>query len=151
MKKFGILCLIGMLWAFDGIAQEKLSEEKRKEFEAQKVAFFTQKLELTPQEAAVFWPLYNELHSKMHAVESGLLTSARKIRETKNMTEAGYKKAIQERLQAEQKMTDLKKEYTGKMLEVIPAAKVWKLEEAERKFHRQLFERLKRETCAKQK
>ena len=35
----------------------KLSEDKRKEFEAQKVAFFTQEMDLTPEEATKFWPL----------------------------------------------------------------------------------------------
>ena len=34
----------------------KLSEDKRKEFEAQKVAFFTQEMDLTPEEATKFWP-----------------------------------------------------------------------------------------------
>ena len=49
------------VWAQDG----KLTEEKRKEFEAQKVAFFTQEMNLSPEEAAVFWPLYNEMQQKM--------------------------------------------------------------------------------------
>lgn len=53
-----LLSLYGMtLWG----QESKLTEKKRHEFEAQKVAFFTQALDLTPEEAAVFWPLYNEM------------------------------------------------------------------------------------------
>ena len=65
MKKAGLIILmVGLslsLFAQSG----KLSDEKRKEFEAQKIAFFTQEMELTPEEAVVFWPLYNEMQQKM--------------------------------------------------------------------------------------
>lgn len=65
MKKVGLVILmIGL--SFSLFAQSgKLSEEKRKEFEAQKVAFFTQEMDLSPEEAAVFWPLYNEMQQKL--------------------------------------------------------------------------------------
>ena len=60
-----------LLYASTLFAQMKpLSEEKRKEFEAQKIAFFTQEMELTPEEAAKFWPLYNEIQLKIR-VEKG--------------------------------------------------------------------------------
>lgn len=43
------------------IAQEEVSPEKRQEnIEALKVAFLSKELELTPDEAQKFWPLYNQ-------------------------------------------------------------------------------------------
>ena len=39
-------------------------KEAREDFLANKVAFFTNALNLTPQEAQVFWPLYNEFWEK---------------------------------------------------------------------------------------
>ena len=53
--KMKILILMVVVWGstLSLCAQGKLSEEKRKEFEAQKVAYFTQTLDLTPEEAAV--------------------------------------------------------------------------------------------------
>ena len=59
-----ILIFIG----FEVFGQGKLTDEKRKEFDAQRVAFFTQELDLSPAEAAVFWPLYNEMQKKKKVV-----------------------------------------------------------------------------------
>ena len=51
MKKISLIILM-VGFGFSLFAQSgKLSEDKRKEFEAQKVAFFTQEMDLTPDEA----------------------------------------------------------------------------------------------------
>lgn len=147
-----VLFLVGLLTSINVFAQEgKLSEEKRKEFEAQKVAFFTQQLELTPTEAAVFWPLYNEMQKSIRSLEWEMRKDYHEIRDAKNLKEENYKQAVTKMLVNEQKMVDLKKNYYAKIMQVIPASKVWKLDEAERKFHRQLFDRLKREGENKKK
>lgn len=149
MKKVLVILLVVIHSV--GFAQEKLSEEKRKEFDAQKVAFFTQELDLSPAEAAKFWPLYNEMRKKMREIESEMRKKVSEIKAAKGMKEDAYKQAVMEMLNREQKMLDIKKEYFLKMLEAIPASKLWKLDEAERRFHRQLFARLKKEPEAKQK
>ena len=141
-----ILVLVGgeNLWA-----QGKLTEEKRKEFEAQKVAFFTQIMDLSPAEAAVFWPLYNEMQKKMGTLEGENRKRAHDMREMKGVKEQNYKEAIENMLATETRIQDVKKEYYQKMLKVLPASKIWKLGEAERRFHRQLFDKLRRESCPK--
>lgn len=149
MKK--ILVILLMMIHCVGFAQEKLSEEKRKEFDSQKIAFFTQKLDLSPVEATKFWPLYNEMRKKTREIESSMRKKALEIKEAKDVKDEAYKQAVMEILNREQKMQDIKKEYFVKMLDVIPASKLWKLDEAERKFHRQLFARLKKESESKQK
>lgn len=149
MKK--ILVILLMMIHCVGFAQEKLSEEKRKEFDSQKIAFFTQELDLSPVEATKFWPLYNEMRKKIREIESSMRKKALEIKESKDVKEDVYKQAVMEMLSREQKMQDIKKEYFVKMLDVIPASKLWKLDEAERKFHRQLFARLKKESESKQK
>ena len=112
-----IILIVLLLWSGVGVwAQDKLTDEKRKEFDAQKVAFFTQELDLSPAEAAVFWPLYNEMQKKNRVIEA--------------------------------RLHEVKKEYYQKMIQVVPASKIWKLSDAERKFHRQLFDKLRRESCS---
>lgn len=148
MKKIGFI-LVLVLAVHGVFAQGKLTDEKRKEFEAQKVAFFTRELDLSPSEAALFWPLYNEMQKKNHEIEGNIRKEARAIREAKGLKENNYKEAIEKMLDNEACMQAIKKEYYQKMLTVIPASKIWKLGEAERKFHRQLFEKLRRESAAK--
>lgn len=146
MKKIGFVWL--MVLAVQCVAaQGKLTEEKRKEFEAQKVAFFTQQLDLSPSEAALFWPLYNEMQKKTRAIEENMRKNVRQVKEAKGMKEADYKEAIGKMLDNESDRHEIKVEYYQKMLGVIPASKIWKLSEAERKFHRQLFEKLRRESA----
>ncbi len=122
----------------------KLTDEKRKEFEAQKVAFFTQELELSPEEAAVFWPLYNEMQRKYRDIEKMMRAECKRVQEAKEMKESDYVASINFILAHEQKMRDVKKEYYGKLMQVVPASKIWRLERAEHKFHRRLFDKLRR-------
>ena len=128
------------LWA----QNNKLSEEKRDEFEAQKAAFFTQALDLTPQEAVSFWPLYNEMFKKIREKDMEMRKKAKVMRETKNLTEADARKYVEGSLAAEQQMLDIKKQYYQKLLEVIPAKKIAKLDWVERKFHRQLLDKMRK-------
>ena len=104
-----IILIVLLLWSGVGVwAQDKLTDEKRKEFDAQKVAFFTQELDLSPAEAAVFWPLYNEMQKKNREIEADMRKSFHEVRNAKGL----------------------------------------KLSDAERKFHRQLFDKLRRESCS---
>lgn len=124
MMKY-LLIIIGLLSGTTLWAQNnKLSEEKRDEFEAQKAAFFTQALDLTPQEAVSFWPLYNEMFKKIREKDMEMRKKAKVMRETKNLTEADARKYVEGSLAAEQQMLDIKKQYYQKLLEVIPAKKL---------------------------
>ncbi len=144
MMKY-LLIIIGLLSGTTLWAQNnKLSEEKRDEFEAQKAAFFTQALDLTPQEAVSFWPLYNEMFKKIREKDMEMRKKEKVMRETKNLTEADARKYVEGSLAAEQQMLDIKKQYYQKLLEVIPAKKIAKLDWVERKFHRQLLDKMRK-------
>ena len=45
-----------------------LTEERMKEIKAQKTAYITTKLGLTPEEAQRFWPIYNEYDENREAI-----------------------------------------------------------------------------------
>ena len=144
-----IILIVLLLWSGVGVwAQDKLTDEKRKEFDAQKVAFFTQELDLSPAEAAVFWPLYNEMQKKNREIEADMRKSFHEVRNAKGLKETDYKEAIGKMLGYEARLHEVKKEYYQKMIQVVPASKIWKLSDAERKYHRQLFDKLRRESCS---
>ena len=62
-----------LLMAFAGItffadAQETLpTEKKQQDIEALKVAFISKELELTPDEAQKFWPVYNQYAKELRS------------------------------------------------------------------------------------
>ena len=133
-----IILIVLLLWSGVGVwAQDKLTDEKRKEFDAQKVA-----------EAAVFWPLYNGMQKKNREIEADMRKSFHEVRNAKGLKETDYKEAIGKMLGYEARLHEVKKEYYQKMIQVVPASKIWKLSDAERKFHRQLFDKLRRESCS---
>ena len=57
MKRLFILLLACLTISLN--AQEK-KENRHDQIESQKIAFFTSELELTPEEAQLFWPIYNQ-------------------------------------------------------------------------------------------
>ena len=148
MKRFGLI--IGMLSiTFSLFAQGRLSEDRRKEFEAQKVAFFTSEMNLTPEEATKFWPLYNEMQVKIR--EEGEKIRNLAGRPSTNPAEKGAQNKITEKeaqskidtiLKAEENIQNIKREYYQKLVKELSARKVWLMMEAERKFHRELWKKL---------
>jgi len=66
MKRISTLLLLIFLASSLG-AQNKDDRQKRwEEMVAKRAAFFTERINLTPQEAEKFWPVYNQLEEKKH-------------------------------------------------------------------------------------
>lgn len=53
---FFLIALLGVGLVSNG---QDPTQEKADHIKAQKIAFFTEKLSLTPEEAQRFWPVYN--------------------------------------------------------------------------------------------
>lgn len=72
MKKFylilSLLCLSVITKAQDATTTPEISEKKLKDIEALKVAFISKELELTPEEAQKFWPVYHQYEKEITAV-----------------------------------------------------------------------------------
>ncbi len=45
-------------------------EIRAEKIQSLKIAFITQKLQLTPDEAQKFWPVYNQYDKEVHSIES---------------------------------------------------------------------------------
>jgi hypothetical protein len=106
--------------------------------EAQKVAFITRILDLTPEEAQKFWPLYNEYNAK----ERELRPNFKKQR-PKDISEEEANELIDNFFDNEQKRLNLTKNYYEKFKMILPAKKVVKLHFAERRFKEELLKRIK--------
>jgi len=67
MKK-GVLALVSLF--FFSAAVLPGQNPNRERLESYKIAFFTQRLKLTPGEAEKFWPLYNDLQEKRAGIQA---------------------------------------------------------------------------------
>ncbi|MDL2231695.1 hypothetical protein LJB85_03045 [Porphyromonadaceae bacterium OttesenSCG-928-L07] len=148
MKKL-LLLSISLLLGWSVFAQDKLCEEKRKGFEAQRVAYFTNYLELTPEEAATFWPLYNEMSKKIREKEDDLRVQMKTFFKSSDRSDASAKLLLDAQLKTEQEKLDIKKEYYRKFQASLPAQKIVKIDHAEHTFNKQLLSKM-REECIRE-
>jgi len=144
MKRYILTCLLIVLLSPFALAQPDHDfEGKREKIRALKVAYITEKLQLTPNEAERFWPVYNEFEEKRHNLEMDL--SGQRMEKKPDialMTDEEVDRFIQDRLKMEEQILVLKKEYFVEFKEVLPVKKVFRLYEAENGFKRLLLERL---------
>jgi hypothetical protein len=119
-------------------------QARHEQIEAQKIAFITQELNLTPEEAKVFWPVYNEYEAKRHELKK----SFRNVEyihkdDMDKLTEKEASQILDNQIIEAQKFLDLRKEYHAKFKAVLPAVKVLKLYGAERDFQKMLIDKIR--------
>jgi len=131
IKYLGILCLC--MIALQSIVQTPPSKKEQKE--ARRIAFLTQKLELTPKEAEVFWPVYREY--KKAQVTLRKTSKPSKKGKVAEMTDTEMEKLLDDMIVYKQKELDLKKKYHLKFKSILPIKKVAKLYHAEEQFNKQ--------------
>jgi len=142
MKKTIILfaiciCSIGA-FAQDG---EK-RKEKREAIEAKKIAFITQAINLTPEEAQVFWPLYNQKNEQERALKKELKPNFDKGN-MDNMTEAQIERELRKGLQLQEELVKIEKRYFDAFKDVISVKQIARLHRAEKRFKVEVVKQFK--------
>ena len=138
-----ILCLTFVGIGFQiGTAQQYGPEQRAKmqeRIESQRIAYITQKLDLSPDESAKFWPVYNEFKKTQKAMRD----EAKPGKPLKNLNEEEAEEMIEKRLATEEEMIHLKRDYFKKLKEVIPSTKIVLLVQIETAFNREVLEKLR--------
>jgi hypothetical protein len=124
--------------------QGKQHGDQHKNVEAQRIAFITKELNLTPDEAKVFWPVYNEYDAKRHDLKKSFKESGDfHEKNIDKLTEKEANQILDNQIIEAQKFLDLRKEYHAKFKAVLPAVKVLKLYDAEREFQKILIDKIR--------
>jgi len=115
-------------------------QNHREQIESQKIAYLTRQLELTPQEAQAFWPVYNQFDARRKALRQGFGQNARhEDHDIDKLTDKEATELADGQIIEAQKLLDLRKEYHAQFKGVLPIKKVLKLYEAERDFQKELL------------
>ncbi|RNL51018.1 hypothetical protein [Pedobacter jejuensis] len=126
-----------MLWA---------QRPKGEEIESLKIAFFTKKLELSPDEAKVFWPIYNNMQEEQNAIRKERfqkMISFRKTTEIDNLSDAQIQSLITSEFDFRQRDLNIEKKYYNKFKAVLPIKIIGKFYRAQEAFKRELLNRFK--------
>lgn len=125
-------------------------QEKNDNIESMKIAYLTTKLDLTPEEAQKFWPVYNQYTEKLQELRKKRRQDEREAkRNLEEMTDKEVEQAIDNDLAFRQKELDLQNEYNVKFKAVLPIRKVSRLYHAEEQFKRVLIDKLKNDRLQK--
>ena len=116
------------------MAQEnrKFSPEK---FQAEMEQFITKEANLTPEEAAKFFPLFREMQQKQRAI----FAKVRKEGFVKPVDDASCRKLVERRDANELEQKKIQQLYHQKFFTVISPSKVFDVLIAEERFHRRAF------------
>ena len=140
MKRLIILLFIicgftPLLWAMDGCNQQRLSPE---EFRAKQKAFIIEKAGLNKEEAAKFFPVYFELQDKKKALNDKAWGLLRKGKDD-NTTEAQYAEILKGVYDARSASDKLERDYYEKFKKILSNKKIYMVQKAEMRFHRELL------------
>ena len=145
MKNLLIVCLI--LSSFSLFAQKKESkDEKKQRIEAARVSFITKKLELTPEESKEFWPVINEMETKIKTSRKAIKDRFKKMKqEDEKIDEKTYQKLIEDMHEQQISILEIKNEYVQKIASIIGYEKTFRFEhQIQREFKKQLMDRMKK-------
>lgn len=119
-----ILFLFIVGWANAQTAQTDpgANNQKMQNIEALKIAFISRQLQLTPDEAEKFWPVYNEYSNELHVV----------VKNDPDM------------LDRDQKVLDIRKSYNNQFIKIIGPERTNTLFGAENKFRQLLIQAMQR-------
>jgi hypothetical protein len=136
--------VIYLAFAFLTAGRSAAQEQTREKLEAYRIAFFTKRLNLTPQEAEKFWPLYNEFQDKKNKIQVEKLRINRNFNQNElNMSEKEMIEAGDRFIALDVQGAALAQEYHVKFKEVLSPVKVLRLYQAENQYRMQLLQELK--------
>jgi len=141
MKKILLLSI----WMFSGwvaMAQDpdpEIDENAQQRIKTLRIAYISDKLGLTPEQAEKFWPVYQEYSDKRRVLTQEF-REARK--DAKQDDPAKQEELVKLGLALKQKELDLEKDYSGRLLKIITAQQVLNLRRAEGDFQRIILQQL---------
>lgn len=119
-----ITCLTGVLHAQPGNPDQQKKLADLRKIQAMEMAFITKELNLTPDEAQKFWPVFNQYRNELKATAKDRISG--------------------DQLERQQKMLDLRKKYREDFTKVIShdrANKVFGAEDEFRSLVRREFQK----------
>ncbi|MEO9476332.1 MAG: hypothetical protein ABJG41_12380 [Cyclobacteriaceae bacterium] len=146
MKK---LLVISIIW-LSGLGVSAQSQEALRKIEAARIALITERLELTPEQAEKFWPIYREYSEKQREIRKEFQElkqnydpSQASEEESKTILNLGY--------QIKERQLELDKTYAQRMQQIVTSRQLMNLRKAEEDFRNMLMKRIREQSIQRQR
>ncbi len=140
MKKKLIIAVI-LLFTASSIFAQKMNRQRIKLL---KTAFITEALNLTPNEAEKFWPVYNLYSEKLQELkfklEGGMFQEIQIAGGIESLTEKKAQEIIDQSLIYEKEISDVKIKMIKELSKIISAIQIVKLQKSEKDFNRRILQ-----------
>lgn len=140
MKKYCLILIMSLL-SIVTYAQQNKQQGKRfnpDAFRREQEAFITKEAKLSPQEAAAFFPLFNEYQEKQRK----LFRQQKQYAKSKPQNDKEAAKLIAQMDALDLSIKKLQSQYHTKFCKIIPATKVFKCIQAEECFKHKIMHRM---------
>jgi Spy/CpxP family protein refolding chaperone len=158
MKKLilaGFLLFGAMMYAFAQdtetepvqVQQDTKAQERIKNL---RIAFISEKLGLTPDQAEKFWPIYRQFVQERNGLRKELKTAQLSV-SPNNTDPAKQQQVIDLGLKIKQRELDLEKTYSGRLLQVINPQQMLNLHKAEKESRSMIINQLQQRRLVQQR
>lgn len=136
MKRTVVLIFILIL----SLPRTQAQNPNQERLDAYKIAFFTKRLNLTPREAEVFWPVYNEFQAKKNQIQQERVQLNRKfVQEAATMSDEQLTAAGDKLIELGVLEAELSVAFHQKLKGILPPIKILRLYQAENQYRQQLL------------
>jgi hypothetical protein len=151
MKKVSYIMILLFLSALTGVNGQGMGQgmgqmqgqADNEKLTAYKIAFFTQRLDLTPAEAEKFWPLYNDFSARKNKLQADRIALMRYASQNEtNMSQGELSSTADKLAQTFVDEASLVVSFNNDLKKVLPPAKVIKLFQIENQYKQQLLREL---------
>jgi len=152
MKIHKLLPILLLLLSIQAFAQSRF-KEKMEQIKSLKVAYITDELALTTDEATKFWPLYHSYDDKQKELRHEKIRSYLDRMDSADIEKMNEKDAnnfLNQMESAEYELYQLRKKFISNLKGVISAKKIIKLKKAEEGFNRKLLKQYREKRRAKE-
>ncbi|MEM9679713.1 MAG: sensor of ECF-type sigma factor [Bacteroidota bacterium] len=144
MMKRLIIPVLVLVFSFNATAQRGNQEQIKERIKAQKIAFITERLNLSTEEAQQFWPIYNAFETKTEEFRKNDLREVRQAMRRGNLSDKEAQDILDKFMAVEDKLHEAKKQLVRDLRSVIPPQKIIALKTAEDAFKNKLLEILQK-------
>ena len=147
MKKITYIIIASVLLltsAISAFAEERFQDNWKEKIMSEKIAFLTMEMGITPEEAQVFWPVYNQVDKERDEAIRCVFRSYKAVEDAvaAGKSEKELNKLLEEHLAALKAQGEVEQKAYKDYAKVLPTEKLAKLYVAEEKFRRHHIRKL---------
>lgn len=137
-----------LLFVFGYLTMMAQTNDRLERIKAFKVAFITEKLDLTTKEAQGFWPIYNKYSDDSDKIRQNqreeYRQNVKRGEKLDDLADEVSEKFVASFLSAEEAQLQLKKKLVKDLKSIISSKKIWRLIRAEDEFKQKMIEEYKK-------